>query len=346
MLRLVKNLQQKKGASTMPGHHLTPTERGKIEAYHEKGMTGAAIARKLGRAISTVSRELRRNSGRNGYDAEKAQQLYKERRKECRPREKLDYKPLREYVIEKIRDEEWTPEQVAGSLPLHHPDDPRMRISHETIYQAIYRKLGFLIIYLPQARPKRRKRGQGKTRRGPTIPNRVGIEQRPDHVEKRDEPGHWEGDTLVGKNQDGFVVTLVERSARLLHAIKVHSKHAEQVARAVIASLLDRPISWVRTITFDNGTEFAKHERIKEELGTDIYFADPYAAYQRGTNENTNGLIRRYLPKGMSFKDLTQRQLDAIVDRLNNRPRKCLGYRTPNEVFQQQRQQLLVALSS
>lgn len=332
----------------MPGHHLTPTERGKIEAYREKGMTHAAIARKVNRAVSTVSREVRRNSCRTGYRADKAQQFYEQRRRECRPRERLDYKPLRDYVIEKIRDEEWTPEQVAGRLPLDYPQAPKMRISHETIYQAIYRGhgLGFLTAFLPQARPKRRKKGQGKTRRGPTIPNRVGIEQRPEHVEDRRESGHWEGDTLVGKNQDGFVVTLVERSARLLHAIKVAAKNALEVTRAVIEALLDRPVSWIKTITFDNGTEFALHEQIARQLGIKVYFAEPYAAYQRGTNENTNGLIRRYLPKGTSFKNLTQPQLDTIVDQLNNRPRKCLGYRTPNEVFQIQRQQLLVALSS
>ncbi len=330
----------------MPGHHLTLVERVKIQTYGEQEMSPTSIAKILGRSLSTIVRELTRNSTTRGYDAERAQRVYTQRRKACRPLNKLDFKPLRDYVIEKIRDEEWTPEQVANRLRLDYPHDPAMRISHESIYQAIYSQdsLRFLIALLPQARPKRRKRGQGKTRRGPSIPNRVGIENRPPEVAQRTEVGHWEGDTVVGSKQDGFIVTLVERTSRLLHAAKTHSKKAAEIAQAVIDSLLDRPISWLKTITFDNGSEFSHHEKIAHELGVDIFFADPYAAYQRGTNENTNGLIRRYLPKGKSFKELTQQQLDLIVEQINNRPRKCLGYRTPNEVFQKQRQMHILAL--
>lgn len=332
----------------MSGKHLTPIERGKIQAFWNEEMSRSEIAEKVGRSPATIGRELARNSTARGYEADKAQCRYEERRKACRPRRKMDRLPLRDYVIKSIRDEEWTPEQVAGRLPLEFPDDPDMRISHETIYQEIYRRHNFhyLIACLPQSRPKRRKRGQGKTRRGPSIPNRVGIEQRPVQVDERHETGHWEGDTIVGRNQDGFIITLVERVSRLLHAVKVHTKNAASVASAIIEQLLDRPVSWVKTITFDNGTEFARHEQIAKELPVDIYFADPYAPYQRGTNENTNGLIRRYLPKGKSFKELTQRQLDAIVKQLNNRPRKCLGYKMPNEVFNEQRQRHLLALGS
>ena len=332
----------------MPGPHLTPFERGEIQAYISQGFTRAAIAEKLGRASSTIGRELKRNSKKKGYDAQAAQAKYMKRRKRCRRPRKLDHGPLREYVTTNIRENEWTPEEVAGRLPLDYPDDPVMRISYEAIYQGIYGQdsLRFLITYLPQARPRRRNRGQGKTRRGPSIPNRVGIEERPSAVESREEPGHWEGDTILGSNQDGFIVTLVERSARLLYAVKTQTKKAAEIAQAVITALLDRPTSWVRTITFDNGTEFAQHERMTTELGASIYFAAPYAAYQRGTNENTNGLIRRYLPKGRSFKDLTQRQLDSIVEQINNRPRKCLGYRTPYEVFNENRRQHLLALTT
>jgi len=311
-------------------------------------MSPTGIAANLGRSVTTITRELERNSTARGYDAERAHRMYLERRKSCQPAKKLDYVPLRNYVIEMIRDEEWTPEQVAGRLPLDFPDDPRMRVSHEAIYQAIYAQdsLHFLIAILPQARPKRRKRGQGKTRRGPSIPNRVGIEQRPPEVEKRTIHGHWEGDLVVGKNNDGFILTLVERTSRLLYAVKTQTKKACEVAQAVIETLLDRPASWLKTLTFDNGPEFAHHERMAKDLPLDVYFADPYASYQRGTNENTNGLIRRYLPKGRSFADLTQRQLDSIVEQINNRPRKCLGYRTPNELFLQIRNQRLLALSA
>lgn len=332
----------------MPYHHLTSFDRGKIEACLAQGMSRTAIAEQLNRPLCTICRELDRSSTATGYRAQRAQQRYEERRMACRPQRKMDHAPLRAYVIGAICEQGWTPEQIAGRLPIDHPDEPRMRISHEAIYQAIYgqESLHFLRVFLPQERPKRRRRGQGRTRRGSTILNRVGIEQRPAHIEQRQEPGHWEGDTVVGKGQDGFIVTLVERTARLVHAVKTATKTAVEVATATIETLLDRPISWVKTITFDNGTEFAHHEHIAAGLGVDIYFAAPYSAYQRGTNENTNGLIRRYLPKRTSFASLTQRQLDAIVDLLNNRPRKCLAYQTPNEVFLKQRATHLLALSS
>jgi len=253
--------------------------------------------------------------------------------------------PLQTYVFDKIPDG-WTPEQVAGRLPLEYPDDPRMRISYEALYQNIYtdKRLHCLIKYLAQHRPKRRRRGQGKTRRGPSIPDRIGIEQRPDDVQQRSRYGDWEGDTVVGANQHGFIVSLAERKALITSLRKTDSKNAAEVAQAVTDALLDMPPSWVKTITFDNGTEFAKHQEIAEALHADIYFATPYSAYQRGTNENANGLIRRFLPKGTDFRPLTQAQLDRIAQQLNDRPRKKLGYRTPNEVFREQRERKLVAL--
>jgi len=332
----------------MSRSHLTAFDRGRIEAMHRQGMSNRSIACQLNRHPATIGRELRRNTPGKAYRAEQAQRLYQERRCDCRPRRKLDYAPLREQVKERIGEKGHTPEQVAGRLVLDYPDDPRMHISHEAIYQAIYadHSLYYLIQSLAQGRPKRRRKGQGKSRRGPLIPNRVGIEERPEHIEDRAECGHWEGDTIVGKEQDGFIMTQVERTSGLLVAVKTPTKHAAEMAQAAIDSLLDLPISWVRTITYDNGSEFAHHETIAQALGVKIYFAAPYSSYQRGTNENTNGLIRRYLPKGTRFKDLTQHQLDIIVEKINNTPRKRLGYRTPNEVFQQQREQLRVALGA
>ena len=326
--------------------HVSAFERGEIQAYLNEGLTRIEIAEHLGRSPATIGRELARNSTRHGYVAEHAQEQYEQRRKACRPSSKLEHKPLQDYVSQKIRDEEWTPEIIAHRLVLDFPDDPTMRVSHETIYRELYTRhyLRFLVACLPQARPKRRKRGQGKTRRGPSIPNRIGIEDRPAHVETRIEHGHLEGDTIVGKNQDSFIVTLVERTSRWLHAVEVFTKNAAHVADAIVEMLLDWPTSWVKTITFDNGTEFACHEHIARELNVDIYFADPYASYQRGSNEQVNGLIRRSLPKGTCFKSLRPNQLQNIVHLLNNRPRKCLGYRTPNEVFQKQRQEHLIAL--
>ncbi len=327
--------------------HLTPTERGQIQALHQERKSLSHIADRLGRHVSTISRELRRNATKRGYDAQQAQGQYHQRREACRPAKRLEYQPLWKYLIRKVV-RGWTPEEVAGRLPIQYPDDPQMRISHETIYQAIYsdRRLHFLIKFLAQSRPKRRKRGQGKSRRGPTIPNRVGIEERPQVVEERGRYGDWEGDTVVGAHQQGFLVTLVERRSRMLQSQVVQTKQADEVAQAVIDALEEFPTSWVRTITFDNGTEFARHEDMAQVLPVDIYFAAPYSSYQRGTNENTNGLIRRYLPKGTSFSNLSQKKLNWIVHELNNRPRKILGYRTPNEVFKEQRENHRVALGA
>lgn len=325
--------------------HLTSFERGEIYALLEAKKSIAYIAGHLGRDRSTVYRELRRNGAKRGYSPQKAQQKYQERREGCRPTRKLDHIPLWKHVIEKIGNKV-PPEAIAGRLPLDYPDDPKMRISHEAIYQAIYgdKRLHFLIKDLPQARPKRRMRGQGKTRRGPAIPNRVDIQHRPKEVEERVRFGDWEADLVVGAGQQGYIATLVERKTRMLLSRKIDTKDATTTADAIIDAFMDVPKSWLKTITFDNGTEFACHEKIALATGATTYFAAPYASYQRGTNENTNGLIRRYLPKNKSFVHLDQKQLGLIVDQLNNRPRKVLGYRTPNEVFQNERKRRLAAL--
>ena len=315
--------------------HLTAMERAKIELLREQGLSPTAVARKIGRHRTTIKRELRRNSGAlHDYRAHTAQACYTQRRRACRPKGKLSHEPLREYVAEQMALGTLSPELVAGRVKLDFPHDPRMRACHESIYQAIYtpsRYLHFLLEYLPQAR---RRRGQGKTRRGPSISNRISIDKRPAIVDTRTELGHWEGDLIVGKGQDGFILTLVERVSRLLHTVKIQTKRAAEVCQAVIQALLDCPISWVRTITFDNGTEFSEHERIATELGVSIYFADPYSAYQHGSNEQVNGLLRRHLPKGTPFKHLRKQTLDTITETINNRPRKCLGYQTLKEVFQ------------
>ena len=325
--------------------HLTPVDRGRIQALLEEGKTVSEIARALGRDRATITRERARNATGAGYCAARAQRRYEERREACRKPRKLEHGPLRAHVFERIL---WghTPEQVAGRLPLEHPEDPRMRISHEALYQALYRdeRLHCLIAHLPQARPKRRKRGQGKTRRGPSIPNRVGIEERPAEVEGRERFGDWEGDTVVGAHQRGGLTTLVERKSRLLRACVCQTKDASAVARGIVQTLEEMPASWLKTLTFDNGTEFARHEDLAPALPVTVYFARPYASYQRGTNENTNGLLRRYFPKGYDLRALPQEQLDRVVEEINNRPRKTLGYRTPNEIFLEELQRARRAL--
>jgi IS30 family transposase len=325
--------------------HFTAYERGQIQAWLQTGKSRSEMARLLNRHPSSVSREIRRNSMHGIYVAQRAQSRYVERRKECRPSHKLEHGPLWNYVIEKLSCW-WSPEQVAGRLPLEYPHDPRMRISYETLYQALYtdERLSPLIHALRQARPKRRIRGQGKSARC-IIPNRTSIHERPVEVAERSRFGDWEGDLVLGKNQEGAIVSLVGRKSRMLLARSVQSKQSQEVITAVIGALEDLPASWVRTVTFDNGSEFYHHQRLRDELGVATYFADPYAAYQRGTNENTNGLLRQYLPKGTSFKNLSQKQLDAVVEEINNRPRKTLGFLKPCEVFQAFRKILPVALS-
>ena len=327
--------------------HLTSTCRGQVQALVNEGKSHAYIAKALGRHRCTIGRELRRNSVSCGYAAAQSQERYCERRKACRPEKKLSHKPLWNYVFDKIP-QGWTPQEIAGRLPLDHQDDVKMRISHEALYQNLYadERMRCLIAYLPQARPKRRARGQGKSRRGPSIPERVGIEQRPDIVNERARFGDWEGDTVVGANQQAFLVTLVERRSRLTRLRKTHTKQADEVAAAVVEALEGMPVTWVKTITFDNGTEFARHADMVKVLPASIYFAAPYSSYQRGTNENTNGLIRRYLPKRTDFRDLSPGYLNWIQEQLNNRPRKTLGYRTPNEVFFNQCPNALVALDT
>lgn len=331
----------------MSYRHFTPMTRAKLELLRQQGLTYTAIAEQLGCHRTTVSRELRRNRTSTGYCAQAAQERYRQRRTRCRPLGRLAHEPLREYVGERIALDRWSPELVAGSLALKYPDDPKMRVCHETLYQAIYanrHQLDYLLEYLVQARPKRRKRGQGKTRRGPIIPNRVSIKERPSHIEQRTVVGHWEGDLVVGARQDGFILTLVERASRLLRIKKIETKRAAQVAQAVIDALQDCPVSWVKSITFDNGSEFCDHQAIAKALNVDVYFADPYSAYQRGSNEQVNGLVRRYLPKGTSFANLNDQQLQNIEQEINDRPRKCLGYQYPNKIFLLQRQQHLRAL--
>jgi len=243
---------------------------------------------------------------------------------------------LRRYLFDKMA-EGWSPEQVAGRLWLDFPGQPRMRVSHETIYRSLYadEKLGNgLIPCLRQRRPRRRPRGQRRPTR-PFILNRVGIEARPPEVDTLERYGDWEGDLVIGAKQEGAIVTLVERKSLLLRSEPLPSRYAAGVAQHVIRALRALAPHWVKTITFDNGSEFAHHERIAHALGADIYFAHPYAAYERARNENTNGLLRQYLPKSTSFKNLTRTQLQRYVDELNDRPRKKHGYRTPREVFEQ-----------
>lgn len=319
----------------MPYTHLSATERGQLQAWWSQGMSQRAIARGLQRAPSCISRELARNGApERTYDAAKAHVRYTAARRQCRRTTSLEHAPLKAYVFDKMN-QGWSPEQVSGRLWRDYPGVPRMRVSHETIYRTLYANETFgnvLISCLRRRRPRRRKRGARRPTR-PMIPNRIGIEARPPEVDALARYGDWEGDLVIGANQQGALLSLVERKSMFLCADQLHSRHAAGVAQAVIAALAPFPEALRNTITFDNGSEFAHHEHMTRVLGTSVYFAHPYSAYERGRNENTNGLLRQYFPKSTNFHRIDTRQLQRCVNELNDRPRKKLAYRTPREVL-------------
>jgi IS30 family transposase len=310
--------------------HLTEAERYQIDAMLHCWMSVERIARELGRHVSTIKRELRRNSGRRGYRAEQAQglacaRLRSRAQANARRIDPLLWPRVREYLV--LR---WSPEQIAGRLWLTE----RVRLSHESIYTHVYadkRAGGDLWRLLPCQKPRRRRCGAGRARR-PLIPPRVPIEQRPGIVARRARFGDWEGDTLVDGSHQAAIVSLVERRSMYLLLAKVARRTTDQVCDAIVQAVGASGIS-AHTLTLDNGAEFCGHQRISQSLGMRCYFAQPYRAWQRGLNENHNGLVRRYIPKGQNLAHVTQADLQHIADALNNRPRKRLGYRTPNELI-------------
>ncbi len=320
----------------MPYTHLTPFDRCHIEILRQRGVSIRRIATELGREPSTISRELKRNSSPKGrYKATSAQRTYHERRgHSVKPPKLTKCLRLRGYVEEKLL-EKWSPDEIAGTLPRAYPRDRTMRISHETIYTFVYadkRAGGTLYTHLRQAHRKRRRRGNNKGKRG-LLPGRVGIEKRPKIVNERRRTGDWEADLVLGRQSGPAILTLVERKHGYLLAQKVPDRRAYTVGRAIRDAFRAIRLTLVKTITFDNGKEFAHFKTIEKDLDTRTYFADPYAAWQRGTNENTNGLIRQYIPKKADLNTLDQAHLNEIVQALNNRPRKRLDYRTPAESF-------------
>jgi len=285
------------------------------------------VAKELEVHKSTISRELSRNTGERGYRPKQADEKARERREQVTPKKRITAETW-EIVEEKVC-QDWSPEQISGWLKKNQ----EVRISHEWIYQYILADQqadGKLYTHLRQ-HGKRRKRYGMYERRG-NLPNRVSIEERPELVEQRERLGDWEIDTLVGKGHRGALVSLVERKSRYTLLQPVIQRLANLVADATI-SLLHPFTNSVHTITGDNGKEFAEHVRIAETLKANFYFAHPYSAWERGTNENTNGLVRQYFPKKTDFSTVTLSETKVAVDKLNHRPRKCLDFKTPFEVF-------------
>ena len=310
------------------------TEEDRIEIYSMKqaGKQQNQIATALGVDPSTISRELGRNTGLRGYRPNQAQQKALQRRLTARKAVKMTPETIA-HIESRLR-QEHSPEQIAERMKCD-PGWHGPAVSHERIYQHIWQdKAGGGILYKHLrigGTKQRRKRRNSRDMRG-TIKNRVGIEKRPPIVERKIRIGDWEGDTVVGKNHQGALVTLVDRKSKLTLIGRVDRYTAEAVEQTII-SLMELLPRRNYTLTLDNGKEFSNHESVAETLQIKIYFADPYSAWQRGLNENTNGLIRQYVPKGSDIRSLTDYQVQHIVDRLNNRPRKSLGFLTPNEVF-------------
>lgn len=306
---------------------LTHEQRYHIYAHKKTGhFTQSEIACMLGVHKSTVSRELSRNRGGRGYRPKQAQEFALMRRQSrVRPRISAGTWAL----VERLVRQDFSPEQVSGYLKKEHGP----AVSHERIYQHIYadkRGGGDLHKHL-RCQKKRRKRYGKYSRRG-QIPGRTGIELRPAIVDTRFRIGDWEADTIIGKNHRQAIVSLTERKSRLTLIKKVVRKTAEAVRDAIV-ELLAPVKEAVHTITSDNGTEFAGHKAIAEKLKAAFYFAHPYHAWERGSNENANGLVRQYFPKGHDFSTITGEQIKFVMDRLNSRPRKTLGFLTPMQVF-------------
>jgi IS30 family transposase len=314
---------------------LTVDDRNLIQRGLNTGMSCRQIAQRLGRCPSTVTREITRNQTTATYDAVSADRDAHRRRRRGR-RKLVAGSPWLPVVITDLK-AGWSPEQMAGRLKHRHPDEPQRLVSHETIYRYIYaqprgelRKT--LIAALRQAHKTRLPRTRGQDRRG-RLRDRVSIHERPVAVLGREVAGHWEGDLIKGAGNASAVGTLVERKSRYVLLAKLEGASAEAVLDGFTRRLRTLPPAVRKTLAYDQGKEMARHTELAQRLNLRVYFADPHSPWQRPSNENTNGLLRQYLPKGTDLSGLSQRYLTQIATALNTRPRKCLGFLTPEEVM-------------
>lgn len=312
-------------------HQLTMEEREVISKMHFAGHSPAAIGRRLRRHRTTISREIERNGQGETYSAIEAQSLAEARRRDRPLVRKMDRPALQEYVRERLV-RRWSPDQIAGRLRLEFPHNRSGHVCAQTIYRWIAvqpaddrRHWEQFLRWKGRVKPPNDRRGR--------LPAQVHIDNRPKVVDRRGRYGDWEGDTIVGKRHRGGVVTLVERKSGYLLTGKVPDRSADRVRRTIARLYQELPAELRRTLTLDNGKEFAHHERLSAELNLRVFFAAPYSAWQRGTNEHTNGLLRQYFPKGTDFRQVSRHDVAHATDHLNHRPRQRLNYQTPNEVF-------------
>ena len=318
---------------------LSANEREQIRSGLDGGESFAAIARGLRRATSTVSREVNANGGRHGYAGWRAHRRAAELARRPKTAKLAACGRLRAQVERWLEDELWSPTQISAQLRVEFPDDPMMRVSAETIYQSLYvqgrgalRKE--LAACLRTGRAVRRQRSRIETRG--RIPDMVTISKRPAEIEDRAVPGHWEGDLIMGKSNRSAIGTLVERSTRYVMLLHLDGDHtAETVRDAMTAKVKTLPAHLVRSITWDQGSEMAQHARFSIDTGVDVYFCDPHSPWQRGSNENTNGLLRQWFPKGTDLSVHTPADLDTVAYKLNNRPRQTLDWMKPSQALDQ-----------
>ena len=308
--------------------HFSISERESILEFLARGESQKSIAQRLNKNKSSISREIRRNSKDNKYSPNNANAMYKERKSKCGRKERLCNDSELKETIKNMLKEDLSPEQIEGRLKLENKDT----VCFKTIYRGI--ETGILEL---EAKDVLRRKGKSKPhgnqeKRG-TIPDRTMIDDRPAAAEARTEIGHFESDTMIGAGKKGAIATFVDRKSRYLQAEIMPDRTSATMNLTTIAIFKSMPYKTLKTLTSDNGKEFAGFKEIEQELKVKNYFAHPYHSWERGTNENTNGLIRQYFPKGTDFTKITSQDVKAVVEKINNRPRKVLGFRTPNEVF-------------
>lgn len=321
--------------------HLTTQQRCQIAILKSIDMMQSDIAKRIGVSASTVSRELKRNKGLYEYDGIVASIIARFRRAKASEKPRKMTPELVEYIESKLK-ERWSPEQISGLLKANG-----LGISHERIYQHVRadrkRKNGMLYRYL-RHRGKKYRSQSGKCAGRGYIKNRVDISERPVIVETKTRLGDFEGDTVIGAEHQGAILTIVDRCSKFLCIAKMKGRKANQIPKLVTACFKRVPEIVPRTLTFDNGKEFSRHEEITKRTGARCYFATPYHSWERGLNEHTNGLIRQYFPKGTDFNQVSEKALKFVEDALNDRPRKALQFRTPREVIMRQKHPQKVAL--
>lgn len=321
----------------MRGNVLMVEDRDEILRGICENLSARSIAARLGRNQSVISREITRNGGRDKYRVHTAQERYETLKTRPKPRKLEKNKRLHDTVADKLRDD-FSPEQISGRLKEDHPDDPEMRVSHETIYQALFLQARGelrtqLKLALRTGRTRRVPRGSTRPKQA-RIADMVNISERPAEAQDRAVPGHWEGDLVIGKGGKSQIATLVERHSRFVMLARIpYDRCAERVAIILSHRIGGLPQQLQRSLTWDQGVEMAGHARFTVSTNVPVFFCDPHSPWQRGSNENANGLLRQYFPKGTDLSCYSQVELDEIAAKLNRRPRKTLGFKTPAEVL-------------